>query len=93
MLELLQPLYGPFFTVHSVWSYSRLLKGDNFNPFTTSRDSKSTALKWRSSVSLSDALAVQKYCSNEMQKLGYLLVNENLSPTTEVIADLPYKNE
>ena len=68
-------------------------RGENFTPFTTSRDSKSTALKWRSSVSLSDALAVQKYCSHEMEKLGYLLVNENLTATTEVIADLPYKNE
>ena len=73
----------------------RLHKGEDSisTPFSTSRDSKSTALKWRSSVSLSDALTVQQYCSDEMQKLGYLLVNENLSEKTEVLADLPYKNK
>ena len=79
----------------TIWLYLRLLKGENSisTPFSTSRDSKSTALKWRSSLSLSEALTVQQYCNEEMQKLGYLLVNENLSENTEVLADLPYNNK
>ena len=79
----------------TIWLYLRLLKGENSisTPFSTSRDSKSTALKWRSSLSLSEALTVQQYCNEEMQKLGYLLVDENLSENTEVLADLPYNNK
>ena len=78
-----------------IWLFLRLLKGENSisTPFSTSRDSKSTALKWRSSLSLSEALTVQQYCNEEMQKLGYLLVDENLSENTEVLADLPYNNK
>ena len=61
--------------------------------FSTSRDSKHTATKWRTSVSLSDALAIQEFCSDEMEKLGYLLVNESLDETTEVLTDMPYENK
>ena len=34
------------------------------NQFTTNRDSEQTALKWRSSVSLSDALTIQEFCKD-----------------------------
>lgn len=68
-------------------------KDGNFSPFSTSRDSKSTALKWRSSVELSDALIIQEFCNEEMGKLGYLLAEESLDETTEVLIDLPYRNK
>ena len=68
-------------------------KRSSNNPFTTNRDSEQTALKWRSSVSLSDALTIQKFCKDEMEKLGYLPVNKTLSKTTQVITDLPSPNK
>ena len=68
-------------------------KRSSNNPFTTNRDSEQTALKWRSSVSLSDALTIQEFCNDEMEQLGYLPVNKTLSKTTQVITDLPSTNK
>ena len=68
-------------------------KRSSNNPFTTNRDSEQTALKWRSSVSLSDALTIQEFCNDEMEQLGYLPVNKTLSKTTQVITDLSFSNK
>ena len=61
---------------------------DNNSPFSTSRDSKAVSLRWRESVTIQDALKIQKMCNDEMLQLGYLPITDKLNGETDVIQPL-----
>ena len=55
--------------------------------FSTQRDSKQTALRWRDTIAMSNVEAVQKLCADEMLKLGYSPVAGRIDNKSNVIDD------
>lgn len=73
---------GQFLRSHTSLPSSSLSKKRNrdVNPYSTQRDSRSTALEWMNKLTKEEVSSVQKSCSGVMLKLGYKLLPSNWTP-------------
>ena len=61
--------------------------GNSNSRFFTQRNSKQTALRWRETIQMANVEAVQTLCAQEMAKLGYLQIHDQVYNESNVIAD------
>ena len=59
--------------------------------FFTKRNSRRTALKWRETISIDNVKRIQMFCSQEMQRLNYLTVENEINNNSNVIEPLTFR--
>lgn len=60
---------------------------NNSYKFGTQRDSRQTALRWRETITLDNAITIQEYCHLEMKEMKYVEVSKTINNQTDVISE------
>ena len=76
----------PYASEVSKWIFknSEVTKNSK-DAFSTSKNSKKTAFHWREEIDFENVEKIQKECFQEMNRLHYLLVNNTITSTSNII--------